>query len=171
MTEPSGETAIVLSGGGARAAYQIGALRGVAHILGRSKASPFRVISGTSAGAINAAALAANAGDLRRGVAHLLRLWRNITVSSVYEADFVSVAMHGMRWLTAVLIGARGPRSAASMLNNAPLRKLLRSLSAMFRWLLTLACATTLAFVPARAAVLVHEFAILHPCVRFDERQ
>ena len=67
------ETGVVLSGGGARASYQIGVLRGVAKILGRSSV-PFRVITGTSAGAINAAMLATHADSFRRGVARLTRL-------------------------------------------------------------------------------------------------
>lgn len=119
-------TGIVLSGGGARAAYQIGALRGVARILGRSSPGPFRIISGTSAGAINAATLAVHADSFRRGIARLTRLWRNITVGDVYRADLATVSTHGMRWLTAVLVGGGGPQRAASMLDNTPLRRLLR---------------------------------------------
>ena len=120
------ETGVVLSGGGARAAYQIGVLRGVARILGRSSANPFSVISGTSAGAINAATLATHADSFRRGTARLTRLWRNIEVSSVYRADLATVSTHGMRWLSAVLIGGRGPQRAASMFDNAPLGRLLK---------------------------------------------
>jgi NTE family protein len=118
-------TAVVLSGGGARAAYQVGALRGVARILGRQRASPFAVITGTSAGALNAATLAVHADHWRVGLAHLIRLWRTIEVDDVYRARFLAVATHGMRWLASVLIGARGPKAAASMLDNTPLRKLL----------------------------------------------
>jgi hypothetical protein len=70
------ETGVVLSGGGARAAYQIGVLRAIARMLGRTSTTPFGVICGTSAGAVNAALLAANADSFRRGVARLLRLWR-----------------------------------------------------------------------------------------------
>lgn len=125
MTSLHSETAVVLSGGGARAAYQIGALRAVARILGRTAGSPFGVVTGTSAGAINAAALATNADCWRRGVARALRLWRNITVGDVYEAELSTVSLYGMRWLASVLVGARGPQEAASMLDNTPLRGLL----------------------------------------------
>ena len=125
MTSPHSETAVVLSGGGARAAYQIGALRAVARILRREASSPFGIITGTSAGAINAAALATNADCWRRGVARALRLWRNITVGDVYEAELSTVSVYGMRWLASVLVGARGPEGAASMLDNTPLRGLL----------------------------------------------
>jgi len=120
------ETGVVLSGGGARASYQIGVLRGVAKILGRGSPGPFRVIAGTSAGAINAAALAIHADYFRRGVARLTRLWRNIEVGDVYRADLATVSTHGMRWLAAVLAGGRGPQRAASMLDSAPLKRLLR---------------------------------------------
>src|SRR5258705_8239764 len=126
MTSPHAQTAVILSGGGARASYQIGALRAVARILGPHARSPFGVITGTSAGAINAAALAANADNWRRGIARALRLWRNIVVSDVYEADLASVAGYGMRWLASVLVGGGGgPAQAASMLDNTPLRGLL----------------------------------------------
>jgi NTE family protein len=114
-----------LSGGGARAAYQIGALRAVARIVGRRARSPFGVITGTSAGAINAAALAANADNWRCGIARALRLWRNIVVGDVYEAELATVSAYGMRWLASVLVGGRGPAEAASMLDNSPLRGLL----------------------------------------------
>ena len=126
MTRASYETGIVLSGGGARAAYQIGVLRAIASMLGQASTPPFRVICGTSAGAVNAVLLAANADSFRRGVARLLRLWRNIEVRHVYKADFGAVSTHGMRWLASVLIGSRGPARTASMLDSSPLRSLLR---------------------------------------------
>jgi len=117
--------AVLLPGGGARAAYQVGALRAVARILGRSSRQPFRVICGTSAGAINAATLAVHADSFRRGVARLVRWWRGVEVSDVYRANLASVSLHGMRWLASVLIGAAGPKQAAAMLDNGPLRKVL----------------------------------------------
>ncbi|HSS69207.1 MAG TPA: patatin-like phospholipase family protein [Casimicrobiaceae bacterium] len=120
-----GEIAVLLPGGGARAAYQVGALRAVARILGRDRATPFRIVCGTSAGAINAASLAVHADSFRRGVARLTRWWRALEVDKVYRANLSSVAMHGMRWFASVLIGASGPARAASMLDNSPLRSLL----------------------------------------------
>src|SRR5205085_11371450 len=102
VTHAPHETGVVLSGGGARAAYQIGVLRAVAKLLGRNSTTPFRVICGTSAGAVNAALLAAHADNFRCGVARLLRLWRNIEVRHVYKADFRALSRHGMRWLASV---------------------------------------------------------------------
>lgn len=126
MAATGDPTAVVLSGGGARAAYQIGALRGVARVLGRGAHSPFPVITGTSAGAINAAALAAHADRFRDGVAQLTRLWRKMRVESVYKADLRTLSSHGMRWLAAVLTGGRGPPRTASLFDNSPLHELLR---------------------------------------------
>ncbi|MGH8850797.1 MAG: patatin-like phospholipase family protein [Casimicrobiaceae bacterium] len=117
-------TGIILSGGGARAAYQVGALRAVARIL-KPAPAPFGIICGTSAGAINAAALAVHADHFRNGVARLVRLWRNIDVGDVYKADLRTVSAHGMRWLASVLTGRPGPANAASMFDNRPLRALL----------------------------------------------
>ena len=90
-------------------------------------ATPFRVICGTSAGAVNAALLAADADSFRRGVARLLRLWRNIEVEQVYQADLATVSTHGMRWLASVLTGRMGPAHTASMFDNSPLRALLET--------------------------------------------
>lgn len=119
------DIAVLLPGGGARAAYQVGALHAVARIVGRSAPQPFRIICGTSAGAINAATLAVHAENFRLGVARLLRWWNGMDVAMIYRADVANVALHGMRWFASVLVGAGGPKDAASMLDNAPLRALL----------------------------------------------
>ena len=126
MADALATTGIVLSGGGARAAYQVGALRAIARILDAATPTPFTVICGTSAGAINAAALAGRADSFRNAVARLVRLWRNIDVSEVYKADLATVSAHGVRWLASVLTGRPGPANAASMFDNRPLRGLLR---------------------------------------------
>jgi len=125
MADRDHDIAVLLPGGGARAAYQVGVLRAVARILGRSSRQPFRIICGTSAGAINAATLAVHADSFRRGVARLLRWWRRVEVTDVYRADLAGVSWHGARWLTSVLLGAGGPKRAAAMLDNSPLRKVL----------------------------------------------
>lgn len=116
---------LVLSGGGARAAYQAGALRAVAAILGKRRRNPFPVICGTSAGAINATTLALHADDFRRGVARLTRWWRRIEVADVYRADFATLSRHGMQFLAAMVGAGKAPENAASMLDNAPLSTLL----------------------------------------------
>jgi NTE family protein len=126
MPSPVEPTALILSGGGARAAYQVGALRALARLVPRGRPLPFPILCGTSAGAINAATLAIHADDFRRGVARLIRWWRRVRVPHVYRADLSTLSRHGMRWLADVLIGRVGPDEAASMLDNAPLGALLR---------------------------------------------
>src|SRR4029079_4421469 len=135
MTNPRGTTGLVLSGGGARAAYQVGVLQAVAQIRRESVAppgNPFPVITGTSAGAINAAALACGADTLDQAVAGLVDVWRNFRAEQVYRSDSIGVIRTGARWLTMVSIGwviARWRRARPrSLLDNSPLEKLLKDL-------------------------------------------
>ena len=98
------KTGLILSGGGARAAYQVGVLQAIAQILreqGWAPArNPFEIICGTSAGAINAAALACRADDFGEGVQKLLDVWENFSVDQVYRADSIGVLRSGARWLS-----------------------------------------------------------------------
>ena len=121
------ETGIVFSGGGARAAYQVGTLRAIAKLMPKGTAQPFPVICGTSAGAINAALLAANADSFRRGVARLVRWWRHIRVTDVYRTDLVTLLRHAARLVGILGGGGRGPRRPATLLDNAPLATLIRA--------------------------------------------
>lgn len=125
MTSSDHETAIILGGGGARSAYQVGALRAIVRVLGRDGRIPFPVLCGTSAGAINAAALAINADDFRRGVARLLRWWRRVSVGEIYRADFAALSRHSGQFLAGVLTGTRPPPGVAALLDNAPLKQVL----------------------------------------------
>src|SRR6266436_1546 len=90
------ETGVILSGGGARAAYQIGVLRAIARILGRGSPLPFRVICGTSAGAVNAALLGANADSFSRGAARTVSMLDSAPLRSLLrrELDLDRVAVH-----------------------------------------------------------------------------
>jgi len=117
---------LVLTGGGARAAYQVGFLRAVSHMLPRGTPNPFNIICGTSAGAINAAALAANATDFHRAVRQLLLIWKYFHVGQVYRSDVLGVLGTGMRWFLAMLAGGLGKNNPSSLLDNAPLSQLLR---------------------------------------------
>ena len=116
---------LILSGGGARGAYQVGVLRAIAHLLPRRAPVPFRIICGTSAGAINAASLAAHAGDFQCGVARLARIWGNLHTHDVYRSDFLSVALNSMRWLGALFVTGFARSRQTSLLDNAPLAGLL----------------------------------------------
>ncbi|MCW8208758.1 patatin-like phospholipase family protein [Verminephrobacter aporrectodeae subsp. tuberculatae] len=126
-------TGLLLTGGGARAAYQVGVLEAIADIrracgVGRAP-NPFPIIAGTSAGAINAAALACGADDFGRTVRRMARAWRQVHAQQVYGADSLSVMRSGARWLTLLSVGwalARWRRMHPhSLLDNAPLEKLL----------------------------------------------
>ena len=126
MSVSHGPGAVVLGGGGARAAYQVGALRAIAQLQARGTPLPFPIVCGTSAGAINAATIAMHADDFRRGVARLARWWRRIGASHVYRSDFGSLSRHSAQFLAAVLTGAHAPEGVASVLDNTPLSDLLR---------------------------------------------
>lgn len=133
-------TGLILTGGGARAAYQVGVLQALAAIRGRCDAppgNPFPVIAGTSAGAINAAALAGDADDFERGVAKLVSIWRDFRAEQVYRADSIGVIRTGAGWLTMMSIGwiiARWRRlKPRSLLDNAPLASLLERMARLER--------------------------------------
>lgn len=117
--------ALILQGGGARAAYQVGVLKAVSEILGHPAENPFPIITGTSAGAINAAVLAANADDFARGVATLVRVWEKFTPDQVYRTDFRGVASNSMKWLSSFLFGAITKNHKVSLFDNSPLAELI----------------------------------------------
>ncbi len=115
--------ALVLTGGGARAAYQAGVVKAVRDILGSPGRNPFPILCGTSAGAINAATLAAYADDFKRAVAQLLEFWENMRCGHIYRTDGWNIARSGLRWLGAMMLLSR--HNPVSLLDNAPLRELL----------------------------------------------
>ena len=115
---------LILPGGGARAAYQVGVLQALAETLPSSVKMPFPVISGVSAGAINAAKLATHGQDFREGVARLAELWGNLKVDRVYRTDLRTVLGDSLRWVSG-LAGGLDRAGVRSILNNQPLRELL----------------------------------------------
>lgn len=130
MQAPS--TGLILSGGGARAAYQVGVLKAIARIrrdCGVYRGNPFPIIAGTSAGAVNAAALACNADHFDLAVQRLVEVWRGFEADRIYRADALGVIRSGAHWLTMLTAGwalARWRRARPrSLLDNAPLRELL----------------------------------------------
>ncbi len=125
-------TGLILTGGGARAAYQVGVLRAVHRIRGEAGApagNPYPVLAGTSAGALNAAALASDADDADAGIAKLVRVWENMHVEQVYRTDSFGVIRTGAKWITMMSMGWALARMRKlrprSMLDNAPLHDLL----------------------------------------------
>lgn len=134
--EPPPVTALMLTGGGARAAYQVGVLEALAELRkicgAHNEANPFPVIGGTSAGAVNASALACGCDDFDSTVRRIANVWRNFHVKDVYHSDSVSMLRSGASWMTLLSAGwliAKWRRlKPRSLLDNSPLAELLRNL-------------------------------------------
>ncbi len=117
---------LILTGGGARAAYQVGVLKAIAEILPQAR-NPFSIISGTSAGAFNAVTLAMNAGRFQQGVQYLLSFWNNAQVDHIYRADPIGVLRNTSRWIAGLVLSSLGSNrlNRVSLLDNTPLVQLL----------------------------------------------
>lgn len=112
------KTALILSGGGARGAYQVGVLKGLAEILKENKIkNPFQILSGVSAGAINCGHLAANIDHFDVAIEKLVYLWSNISSEQVFKTDFLS--------LNKFSLGLFGEKKLNALLDTAPLRTLI----------------------------------------------
>ena len=114
---------LILTGGGARAAYQVGVLKAIAEFLPRRAHNPFPVICGTSAGALNAAALAINARSFRKGVRYLDNIWKNFHAHQVYRTDVLGVFNNTAKWLAGLVLSGLGINKLknTSLLDNSPL--------------------------------------------------
>ena len=134
-------TGLVLTGGGARAAYQVGVLQAISDLRRQCEpnnhANPFPVMTGTSAGAINAAALACGADQFDRSVRRLARVWSHFHPHNVYRSDSISMLRSGASWLSLLSLGwvvARWHRlRPRSLLDNGPLLQLLQQLVPLIR--------------------------------------
>ena len=114
---------LVLTGGGARAAYQVGVVKAVRDVLGNPVVNPFPILCGTSAGAINATTLAVYADDFSRGVGNLLEVWENMHCHHIYRTDPGHIMKSGARWLSAMMLISRN--NPISLLDNSPLKDML----------------------------------------------
>ncbi|MBK5103367.1 MAG: patatin-like phospholipase family protein [Burkholderiales bacterium] len=123
MERTKPRSGLILTGGGARAAYQVGVLKAIRDLLPDQAKNPFPILCGTSAGAINAAVLAIYADDFRRGVGFLLDVWENFHVGRVYKADPWSMLQTSARWFASMLWIKRN--SPASLFDNTPIREML----------------------------------------------
>lgn len=119
----------VLSGGGARGAYQAGVLKGLVELVEETPGSlPLSVYTGISAGAINACYLAAFAENPLEASRRLADMWSNITSEQVIRTDPFSLTRMGLRWIRdASLGGVTKINKARSLLDTSPLRQLIRS--------------------------------------------
>ena len=116
---------LVLPGGGARGAFQVGVLKALAELMPKGSPNPFSVISGTSAGAINSVVLASKARRFRVAVAELDRVWRNFRCHHVYRTDHVTMLKSSLHWMAAIVLGGFVVGTPKSLLDNSPLRALL----------------------------------------------
>ncbi len=118
------KTALVLPGGGARGAFQVGVLKAISELLPKGAVNPFQIISGTSAGAVTSIVLAAKARRFRHAVAELEDVWGNFRCHNVYKTDHLTLLRNSLRWLGAMVTGGL-VSMPSSLLDNSPLRALL----------------------------------------------
>ncbi|MDP3539937.1 MAG: patatin-like phospholipase family protein [Azonexus sp.] len=118
-------TALILTGGGARAAYQVGVLLAVAKLSSNPRHNPFPILCGTSAGAINAASIACLADNFGKAVARIAEVWRNMRAHHIYRADALGIGLSGARWISLLMAGWMVRNPPRSLLDNSPLRELL----------------------------------------------
>jgi NTE family protein len=116
---------LVMAGGGARAAYQVGVLKAIAKMVPDRSRNPFQIICGTSAGAINATALAIYARHFQDAVRKLNYVWKNFHVEQVYRADPWGLVKTGARWFLALAMGGLGKQNPQALLDRTPLEELL----------------------------------------------
>ena len=132
-SEQSPSTGLILTGGGARAAYQVGVLQEIAAMrrsLGTQAGNPFQVICGTSSGAINASVLACGTDRFDETLGRLVSVWENFRVQQVYRSDLLDMVRSGARWLSLLSLGwliSQKRLRPKSLLDNAPLAELLQA--------------------------------------------
>ncbi len=124
---PIGSTVgLVLPGGGARAAYQVGVLKAIADMMPLSP-NPFPIIVGTSAGAVSAAVLGTEAYRWQRAIEGLEHVWANFHVPQVFRVDPVSMLRSGLHWTLSLMSGGLLLPPPLALFDNSPLRTLLAS--------------------------------------------
>ena len=125
-------TGLVLTGGGARAAYQVGVLQEITAMRARCSqdtTNPFQIICGTSAGAINASMLACGADRFQETLESLAQIWHDFQTHKVYRSDVLDMVRSGARWATLLSLGwlfSQKRLRPKSLLDNAPLNELLK---------------------------------------------
>lgn len=153
------KTALVLPGGGARGAFQVGVLRAIAEMMPHGCINPFPIISGTSAGAINSVVLASKARLFRVAVAELEKVWGQFHCEQVYKTDSLTMMKSSLHWFAAIVLGGFLVGTPRSLLDNSPLRALLsrnirfpRIQSAIDRGYLQAVAVTAAGYGSARSA-------------------
>ena len=108
MGDMAEKTGLILSGGGARAAYQVGVLTAIEEMRQTAAPctrNPYAVICGTSAGAINASVLACGADRFGVALQELNQVWHDFQAEQVYRSDVLEMLGSGMRWLSLLTLG------------------------------------------------------------------
>jgi len=116
---------LLLSGGGARGAYQVGVLKAIATLYPRNHSIPFPVLCGTSAGAMNSTALGCYASSFHLGVKKLEWIWRNMRTNHIYRSDLSHVSHHMFNNMTKWMRSDLYRNRPTSLLDNSPLRELI----------------------------------------------
>jgi NTE family protein len=120
---------LVMTGGGARGAYQAGVLKRIGEIKRvQALGNPFPIIGGSSAGAINGSALAAGSDDFALATRVLARVWSDLKPSDVFRCDVLSQAHNAFTWIVDLSFGALlGGGNARSLLDATPLKQFLNT--------------------------------------------
>ena len=116
---------LVLPGGGARGAYQVGVLKAISEILPDSSKNPFPILSGTSVGAINIALLAAESDSFHNGVSKLSNIWGGFSSNAIYKTNPIMLFLNSLHWLLTFITAGIVVKNPKSLLNNNPLEKML----------------------------------------------
>lgn len=118
---------LILPGGGARNAYQVGVLKAVEELLPSGRPSPFPVVTGTSAGSLNAGMIASRSSNFSDGMQRLLGMWENLHMDMVVRTDAKTTAKIGAKWIWSFASGGMGQSQPKSVLDNTPLRSLIEN--------------------------------------------
>ncbi|HKH99662.1 MAG TPA: patatin-like phospholipase family protein [Candidatus Sulfotelmatobacter sp.] len=118
---------LVMTGGGARGAYQAGVLRRIGELKRvQTHGNPFPIIGGASAGAVNGSGLAMGCDDFASATRILAGLWATLKPSDIYRSDVLSQAHNSLRWILDLSFGAfLGGGNAQALLDATPLRNYL----------------------------------------------
>ncbi len=126
MGENYRNRALVLTGGGARGAYQAGVLKYLAENVPEAH---FETLVGSSSGAINVAGIASHRGNIQKAGPHIALLWSRLEIKNVFRVDFISISRIAIRWIYDLTFGGiLGRPTAHSLVDTSPLRDLLKGL-------------------------------------------
>lgn len=125
----SNSIGLVLSGGGARGAYQVGVLKALFDVISKHNLNnSIDILTGVSAGAINASFLAAYAEDMKLGAYQLAKLWSSLQSDHVFYTDALSLGKIGLKWMGELSLGGlTGTTPGRALLDTAPLKDLLHN--------------------------------------------